>query len=223
MCRFILVFFGPPGVGKGTQAVRLSAELKLPHISTGDLLRDHIKRKTELGKIAENLMNDGQLVPDKIVVGLVSSRLEGKDCQAGVVFDGFPRNVEQDEQLAQALHESNDQVSASFYLAAEDEVVVQRIGGRRTCERCGATSHITFAPTEVEGVCNNCRGKLYQRPDDSPDKVRLRLEAYYAATWHLIEHYRRRGLLQEFDASGRPNAIYKEVLAGALKLQGLNQ
>lgn len=223
MGRFILVFFGPPGVGKGTQAVRLSAELKLPHISTGDLLRDHIQRKTELGKMASKRMNDGQLVPDKIVVGLVSSRLGGKDCQAGVVLDGFPRNVAQDELLAQALHETHDQVAAAFYLAAEDEVVIQRIGGRRTCERCGATSHLTFAPTKAEGVCDKCKGKLYQRPDDSPDKVRLRLEAYYAATWHLIEHYRRRSLLHEFDASGRPDAIYKEVLARALKLQGLNQ
>lgn len=207
--RLVLVFMGPPGVGKGTQAAKLAAELKLPHISTGDLFRDHLKRDTPLGQKAKGFMNSGQLVPDDLVIELVMDRIAGDDCRGGYILDGFPRTTPQADRLAQALAVRGERVSAVLYFDAPREVIVERISGRRTCRACGAISHAVYAPTRTQGVCDVCGGETYQRTDDEPEKVRERLNVYDASTGPLVPYYRDRGLLREFDARGGVEDIYK--------------
>ncbi|MBE7492625.1 MAG: adenylate kinase [Planctomycetes bacterium] len=209
----VLVFMGPPGVGKGTQAAKLAQHLGLPHISTGDLFRDHLKRDTPLGLKAKEFMNAGQLVPDDLVVELVIDRIGAQDCRGGYILDGFPRTVPQADRLAQALAVRGERVSAVLYFDAPREVIVERISGRRTCRACGAISHAVYAPTRVEGVCDACGGQTYQREDDAADKVRQRLTVYDASTGPLVPYYRERGLLREFDARGGVEDIYRGLVA----------
>lgn len=191
MERKILVFLGPPGVGKGTQAAKLSAELKIPHISTGDIFRDHLKRETELGQKAKGFMNEGQLVPDELTIQLINSRIIEDDCEAGYILDGFPRTVAQDIALESVLATRNEKVSAALCFDAPRETVVERISGR---------------------------AKLENRPDDSPEKVRVRLEVYDKETGPLIPHYREKGVLYEFDGVGTVGDIYDKLIAIVIDL-----
>lgn len=221
--RPIFVFVGPPGVGKGTQAALLAADLHLPHISTGDLFRDHLKRDTELGRKAKSYMNSGQLVPDELVVALVKDRTSHEDCASGFILDGFPRTIDQDAALTKGLIESGDRVAAVMYFDAPRDVIIERISGRRTCRACGAISHAVYSPTKVAGVCDACGGETYQREDDGPEKVRARLDVYDAQTGPLVPYYRGLGLLREFDARGSAEQIYlklRQTVADALKQQG---
>ncbi|MCB9893777.1 MAG: adenylate kinase [Planctomycetes bacterium] len=214
----ILVFLGPPGVGKGTQAAKLAADLHLPHISTGDLFRDHLKRKTELGRKAEGYMNEGKLVPDDLVVDLVMDRIGSADCAKGFILDGFPRTVPQDTALEKKLDLRGDKVVAAMYFDAPREVIVERISGRRTCKACGAMSHAKFAPTKQEGVCDTCGGETYQRADDDASKVTERLKEYDNKTGPLVPHYREKGILHEFDARGGVDEIFEQLKA---EIEGL--
>ncbi|MDC1141473.1 adenylate kinase [Planctomycetota bacterium] len=184
MSKKILVFLGPPGVGKGTQAAKLATDLNLPHISTGDIFRDHLKRETELGAKAKAYMNEGKLVPDDLTVALVNTRITQEDCADGYILDGFPRTVAQDDALESVLSERAEKVAAALYFDAPRETVVARISGR---------------------------AELENRPDDSPEKVRVRLEVYDKETGPLVPHYREKGVLHEFDATGTVEDIYAEL------------
>lgn len=206
--KLVLVFLGPPGVGKGTQAAKLAAALKLPHISTGDLFRDHMKRETPLGLKAREYVNAGKLVPDEVTVGLVEDRLQKGDCERGFIFDGFPRTVGQDIELGKLLARRGEKIAAALYFSAPAEVIVERISGRRTCRQCGAISHAKFNPTKVEGKCDLCGGETYQRADDAADKVSKRLEEYAANTGPLVERYKGRGVLREVDGTRGVEEIF---------------
>lgn len=184
MEKLVLVFLGPPGVGKGTQAAKLAAALKLPHISTGDLFRDHLKRDTELGRKAKEFMDGGLLVPDKLVVDLVADRIAKDDCKPGYILDGFPRTVNQSEELDRVLTQRMEGVSAVLYFDAPREVLIERIAGR----------------ARKEG-----------RADDTPETVAKRLEEYDAQTGPLVPHYRDQGLLHQFDAQDKIDAIFAQV------------
>jgi adenylate kinase len=217
--KLVLVFLGPPGVGKGTQAAKLAAALKLPHISTGDLFRDHMKRETPLGLKAKEFVNAGKLVPDEVTVGLVEDRLQKGDCGQGFIFDGFPRTVGQDIELGKVLARRGEAIAAAMYFNAPAEIIVERISGRRTCRQCGAISHAKFNPTKVEGKCDACGGETYQRADDAADKVSKRLEEYAANTGPLVERYRAQGLLREMDGTRGVDEIFEAMSAIVTKIQ----
>jgi adenylate kinase len=217
--KLVLVFLGPPGVGKGTQAAKLAAALKVPHISTGDLFRDHMKRETPLGLKAKEFVNAGKLVPDEVTVGLVEDRLQKGDCGQGFIFDGFPRTVGQDIELAKVLTRRGESIAAAMYFNAPADIIVERISGRRTCRQCGAISHAKFNPTRVEGKCDLCGGETYQRSDDAADKVSKRLEEYAANTGPLVERYRGQGLLREIDGTRGVDEIFAAMSEIVTRLQ----
>lgn len=203
-----LVLFGPPGIGKGTQAARLRDSLGVPHISTGDLLRSHVKRETELGTQAKGFMDAGKLVPDELVIALVADRLEQDDCKAGYIFDGYPRTVEQHRALEKLLNEKSMPVDAVVFFTAPDDVIVGRISGRRVCRNCGAVYHVKFNPSpNGPDTCGECGGELYQRSDDNADSVAQRLSAYREMSAPLLDLYRETGLLHEIEASGSPDEV----------------
>lgn len=203
----IVVLLGPPGAGKGTQAERLAAGLGLVHVASGDLFREALAAQTPLGRQAQQYMERGELVPDDLTVRMVLERVAQPDCQAGVVLDGFPRTVAQAEALDQALAAQGKQVDAVLLIAVSDEVVLERLTGRRICRNCQAPYHIVFNPPAKAGRCDRCGGPLYQRDDDREETVRRRLEVYQAQTAPLISYYRQRGLLREVDGSGDLEAV----------------
>lgn len=212
----IVVLLGPPGAGKGTQAERLAAGMGLVHVASGDLFREALAAQTPLGRQAQQYMERGELVPDDLTVRMVLERMAQPDCQAGVVLDGFPRTVAQAEALDQALAAQGKQVDAVLLIAVSDEVVLERLTGRRICRNCQAPYHIVFNPPAAEGRCDRCGGPLYQRDDDREETVRRRLEVYQAQTAPLISYYRQRGLLREVDGSGDLEAVatrLRQVLA----------
>ncbi len=216
-----LVFLGPPGAGKGTQASRLCADRKWAHVSTGDLLRDAIAAKLEIGIQAQSIMMTGKLVPDEMVLALVEQRLGKKDAADGFVLDGFPRTVRQAEMLETTLAAMKQKLDLVLYFATDRDVVLRRLSGRRICRKCGANFHLTNIPPKREGVCDKCGGELYQREDDKPETVGHRLEVYQHQTAPLIEFYRSRGLLKEISGNlevkeGRA-AIDAEIKALASK------
>lgn len=196
-----LVFLGPPGAGKGTQATRLCADRNWAHISTGDLLRDHVARETELGTRAKSFMDAGKLVPDDLVVKMVAQRLKDDDCRKGFVLDGFPRTVVQAEMLEQTLDAMNRKLDAVLYFATDRDTVVKRLSGRRMCAKCGANYHVTNIPPKQAGICDKCGAELYQRDDDQPGTILKRLEVYEQQTSPLIDFYRKRGLLVDLDGN----------------------
>jgi adenylate kinase len=196
MERFV-VLLGPPGAGKGTQAKLLAQALGIPHVSSGDLFRDHLGRKTELGLLAKKYMDVGDLVPDDVTVGMVIERLDRPDCQRGAILDGFPRTLSQAAALDDALGEQGQRVAAAPLIQVGDEEVMRRLTARRSCRSCGAVYHLVFKPPSVEGVCDVCGGELYRRDDDNPETVRNRLYTYYKETSPLIGYYFAKGLLVE--------------------------
>ncbi len=195
-----VVLLGPPGAGKGTQAKLLAQTLDVPHVSSGDLFRDHLGRKTELGLLAKEYMERGDLVPDDVTVGMVIERLGRSDCQKGALLDGFPRTLSQAAALGSALDEQGQQVSIVPLIQVGDEEVMRRLTARRSCGDCGAVYNLVFKPPQVEGVCDACGGGLYQRDDDNSETVRNRLYTYYKETSPLIGYYFAKGLLN--DVSG---------------------
>ncbi|MFN3406382.1 MAG: adenylate kinase [Caldimicrobium sp.] len=208
-----IVFLGPPGAGKGTQAKILIEKYGIPQISTGDMLREHRAKGTELGKKAQEYMDKGLLVPDEIILGMVKERLSQPDCEKGFILDGFPRTVAQAEALDKILAEMGRKLDFALALVVPDEVLVERLTGRRTCKSCGMMYHIKYKPPKVEGKCDVCGGELYQRPDDNEETVRNRLKVYHESTAPLIDYYRSKGILREIDGSKSIEEITAQLIS----------
>jgi len=212
-----LVFLGPPGVGKGTQAAMLAQADGLPHISTGEMIRDAIKQETDIGRKAKSYVESGGLVPDDIVIAIVGERIAQPDCVRGFLLDGFPRTLEQAEALDRILAEKDGRLDAALYFKAGDEELISRLAGRRICRNCDANYHVKNLPPKREGICDKCGGPLYQREDDKPETVRRRLQVYRAETAGLIDYYRKRGILHEIDAErsvGEVQQTLRRAIAG---------
>lgn len=212
MCNLVLL--GPPGAGKGTQAERISELYGIPHISTGDIFRDNLKRGTELGLKAKEYMDRGELVPDEVVIGIVRNRLSEPDCEKGFVLDGFPRTVAQADALKEMLAGMGKSIHHVLNIQVPDQTVVERLTARRTCRSCGAIYHLKFNPPREEGRCDACGGELYVRDDDREETVRARLEEYRSKTQPLIDYYRAEGLLRDIDGG----ASMEEVLDSIRKV-----
>jgi adenylate kinase len=208
-----LVLVGPPGAGKGTQAQFVSAHLGVPKISTGDIFRANVSEGTELGQQAKKYMDAGDLVPDEITIGMVVSRLEQDDAQNGFLLDGFPRNVPQAKTFDSMLLDAGTPLDVVLELVVDDDEVVRRLSGRRTCRSCGHIWHIDFDPPSGEGVCDICGGELFQRDDDKPETVRHRLEVYYEQTAPLIGYYAEIGVLVGIDAMGPVDDVTERAVA----------
>jgi len=209
-----LVFFGAPGVGKGTQAQRLAAQEKIPQVSTGEILRKSVERGTPLGLRAKGYMDSGMLVPDEVVIGLVREKLTGPECARGYILDGFPRTVAQAEALDRMFKETGtpglDHV-VSFEVSTDE--IIRRLSGRRSCSTCQTVYHIEHDPPKREGVCDKCGGTLVQRADDKPETVLARLKVFDQQTRPLVEYYQEQGLLRRVEATGSIDQVYKQLLA----------
>jgi adenylate kinase len=208
-----LVLVGPPGAGKGTQAQFISAHLGIPKISTGDIFRANVSQGTELGQEAKKFMDAGDLVPDEITIGMVVSRLEEDDARKGFLLDGFPRNVPQAKTFNDLLLEVGTPLDVVLELVVDDDEVVRRLSGRRTCRNCGHIWHLDFDPPSAEGVCDICGGELFQRDDDKPETIRHRLEVYYEQTAPLVGYYAEAGVLVGIDAMGPVDDVTERALA----------
>jgi adenylate kinase len=208
-----IVLLGPPASGKGTQAAQLCEALKLPHVSSGDLFRENIKNKTELGLKAKTYMDRGDLVPDDITIAMVMERLSRPDCVPGAILDGFPRTLAQAEALDRALAARGDRISVVPNITVPDEVLVERVSGRRLCRVCGESYHIRFKPPRQPGMCDKDGGELYQRDDDKPETVRKRLQVYWEQTSPLIEYYRRKGVLVEINGDQAIDSVQAALRA----------
>ena len=206
-----VVFLGAPGVGKGTQAERIAAQCQVAKISTGDLLREAVRNQTALGLEAKRYMDQGNLVPDAVVIGLVREKLVDPSCAKGFVLDGFPRTVPQAEALGTVLASQGialDRV-VNFQVSRED--IVRRLSGRRSCPKCQATFHVDLAPPKVGGLCDRCREPLVQRSDDRRDAIEMRLKVYDEQTAPLVRYYQERGLLVPLDGSGAVDVVFQHL------------
>jgi adenylate kinase len=210
-----LIFLGPPGAGKGTQAKLVAEQYGVPHLSTGDMFREHVRLGTELGRQAKPIMERGDLVPDQIVLGMVEERIARPDCADGFVFDGFPRTLAQAETLNRILEQQDFGEPAVIFFRVADDVLLRRLTGRRTCKTCGAIYNIYDHPPKVEGRCDIDGGELMQRADDKPEVIGERLAAYEKQTKPLVEFYRAQGVLTEIDAAAGIATVSKS-LAGVL-------
>jgi adenylate kinase len=208
-----LILVGPPGAGKGTQAVHLAAHYKIPHISTGDIFRANLKNGTELGKQAQTFMDRGELVPDSVTNEMVRDRLGNNDVANGFLLDGFPRNTNQAQVLDQILVEKKMPLDAVLELKIDNAEIVKRLSGRRTCRGCGASSHVVFEKPKVAGVCDKCQGELYQREDDKEEVVTRRLEIYNDQTAPIVEFYNSTGQLKIISALGDVAEITKKAIS----------
>jgi len=207
-----LVFLGAPGVGKGTQAERIAARFRHPKISTGDILREAVRNKTSLGLEAKACMDQGKLVPDAVVVGIVKEKLAELSCAGGFLLDGFPRTVKQAEELAAVLKTQGQRLDQVVNFTVSREEVVRRLSGRRSCPKCGAVFHVDSAPPKRAGVCDRCGTELVQRSDDRKETVEARLSVYEEQTAPLIAYYRQRDALSEVDGSGSIDEVHARLL-----------
>lgn len=206
-----LVLLGPPGAGKGTQASGIVEQYNVPHISTGDIFRKNIKEETSLGKKVKEILDQGLLVPDELVVEIVEDRLKKDDAVAGFLLDGFPRTENQAAALDKALAQAGSKLDRVINIDVEKEILVERAVGRRICKSCGATYHITFNPPKQQGVCDLCGGELYQRPDDNEETVSKRIEVYLNQTQPLIDYYQKRGLLSTVDGKQDIKKVFADI------------
>jgi adenylate kinase len=191
-----IVVLGPPGVGKGTYSGFLAKKYGIPNISVGDLFRNAIKNQTDLGKRIKSYVSSGDLVPDQIVIELVKSRLEEADCKNGFLLDGYPRTVPQAEAMMQFK-----KIDVALNFVAPDEVIMERIGGRRTCSKCGAIYHVKNVPPTIDGICDRCTGRLVQRSDEKPEVIKNRLNVYREKTKPVVDYLRKKGLVADIDAN----------------------
>lgn len=215
-----LVFLGAPGVGKGTQAERIAARYRLPKISTGDILREAVRNQTPLGLEAKACMEQGRLVPDSVVVGIVKAKLAEPGCAGGFLLDGFPRTVGQAEELSAILSAAGAKLDRVMNVVVPRADVVRRLSGRRSCPKCQAVFHVDFAPPKRDGVCDQCGTALVQRSDDRQEAVETRLTVYEEQTAPLIAYYRQRGLLSDLDGTGKIDDVQARLLS-LLAAQGL--
>jgi adenylate kinase len=206
-----LILLGPPGAGKGTQASRLTEDFGLPYIGTGDLLREHVADCTELGRQAKEHMDSGALVPDDLVIAMILEKVEDEG-DDGFLLDGFPRTVVQADALADELEKMDRRLTAALMISAPDDVVIQRLSGRRQCSE-GHLYHVDFDPPKREGVCDQCGKPLRQRADDDPEKVKTRLATYHEKTEPLIDYYDERGLLRRFDGTQDKVKVHDHIRA----------
>ncbi|KAB3535493.1 adenylate kinase [Alkaliphilus pronyensis] len=207
-----IILMGPPGAGKGTQAVTIANHFNIPHISTGDIFRYNIKEGTELGKKAKSFMDKGLLVPDEIVVAIVEDRLKKDDCQNGFLLDGFPRTVPQAEALDEALDNMKVSLSKVININVDKQILIDRAVGRRICKDCGATYHVKFNPSASGVACEKCGGSLYQRDDDNQETVSTRIEVYLKETLPLIEYYKKTGKLVEIDGQKEIDKVFDDIV-----------
>jgi len=206
-----VVFLGPPGVGKGTQAVRAAAQLGVPAISTGDMFREARAGASPLGEKVRGFMDRGELVPDELVIDMVQERIAREDCAPGFLLDGFPRTVAQADALDGMLREQGRALDAVVALTAPADVILTRLGGRRTCSSCNAPYHVTSNPPAVKDVCDRCQGALITRPDDRDEAIRTRLQVYEDQTAALVDHYRAAGILRAVDGAGSVEEVAARV------------
>ncbi len=211
-----VVLVGPPGAGKGTQAQFIASHLSIPKISTGDIFRANVSGGTELGRRAQAYMERGDLVPDEVTIAMVTDRLQEDDAQAGFLLDGFPRNVPQAETLEKLLSSWDTRLDVVLELVVDDDEVVRRLSGRRTCRRCGRVWHVTFDPPAHPDICDDCGGELFQRDDDREETIRHRLEVYQQQTAPLVSYYADEGILLGIDATGPVEEVTERAL-GALR------
>ncbi len=207
----VIILLGPPGSGKGTQAKMITQELKMPHISTGDLFRYNIKNETDLGKKAQEYMNAGRLVPDELVLEMLFERVGRDDCKKGYLLDGFPRTIPQAESLDKFLNSSVEQTVIS--LTVSDDVIMKRISGRLSCPVCGNVHNKFLSPPKVHDVCDSCGAGLIQRPDDRPEVVQERIKVYLEQTAPLIDYYTAKGTLKTVNGEQDSKAIFEEILS----------
>ena len=208
-----IVLVGPPGAGKGTQAQFIASHLSIPKISTGDIFRANVSGNTPLGQKAKEYMDRGDLVPDEVTIAMVRDRLAEEDAQEGFLLDGFPRNVPQAETLKKILSEMDRKLDLVLELVVDDDEVVRRLSGRRTCRKCGRIWHVAFDPPSKDGVCDNCGGELFQRDDDREETIRHRLEVYQEQTAPLASFYADEGILVGLDATGPVEEVTGRALA----------
>jgi len=205
-----MILLGPPGAGKGTQAEVLSAHFDIPTISTGAMIRKEIKNETELGLAAKKLIEEGQLVSDEVILNMLKVRISEDDCKNGFILDGVPRTIAQAEAI-----KTFAQIDAALSIEVPDEVIIERLGGRRECSTCGATYHVTNKPTKVEGICDKCGKELSIRPDDMPETIKKRLDVYHAQTEPLKQFYSEEGLLRSVDGQKSISEITADMIKAA--------
>ena len=204
-----LILLGAPGAGKGTQAEILCKKLGIPSVSTGHILRAAIKDGTPTGRKAKSYMDAGQLVPDEVIIGIIGERLEQEDCRKGCILDGVPRTIAQ----AEAIEKAGIHIDAVIAIEISEEEILRRMSGRRVCEACGSSYNVEALPPKVEGICDNCGGKLIQRKDDTPETVRERLKVYHKETAPLVDFYAERGLLKKVQVADNKEATNARILA----------
>ena len=207
-----LLILGPPGAGKGTQAVQISKKFDIPHISTGDIFRANIKGNTPLGKKAMEYMNKGELVPDELTCDLVFDRIMQDDAKKGFLLDGFPRNIFQAEKLDEVLKQRNLKLDCVINVSVENSVQIERAVGRRLCKECGATYHIKFNTTKVEGICDECGGSLYQRDDDKEETIKNRIDVYNKSTKPLIDYYTKQNIIANIDGQKDIDVVFDDIV-----------
>jgi len=208
-----IIFLGAPGVGKGTQAAYVARKLNLVHIASGNLFRQAIEQETELGMQAKSYVERGVLGPDELTISMVLERMSAPDCEPGVVFDGFPRNLNQAEALDKALAQQAKAIDKVVYIKVSEEELIKRLSGRWVCRNCQTPYHIISSPPKVWGKCDKCGGELYQRPDDTVEVVKKRLEVYSTQTAPLIDYYSRAGKLLEIDGEGGVDEVGRKIVA----------
>lgn len=207
----VLIMLGPPGAGKGTQAAMLQEKLQIPHISTGELLRDHVRRDTQLGKKAKNYIENGQLVPDALILDMLFARVSQKDCVNGYILDGFPRTLAQAEALQERL--KNRPAPIVINLELSDAKIIERLTKRVVCETCGTPYHLSYSPPKVSGICDKCQGKLIQRSDDTEEVITKRLKVYHEQTAPLIAYYKKKKLLHSVNCDAGKEKVFSQVIA----------
>ncbi|MBN1484993.1 MAG: adenylate kinase [Chloroflexia bacterium] len=213
-----IILLGPPASGKGTQAAQLREFLELPHVASGDLFRENLKNETELGLQAKEYMDRGELVPDDVTIAMVMDRLSRPDCAGGALLDGFPRTIAQARALDAALAAAGHRVALVPCIQVPDDVLVERVSGRRLCPVCGESYHVRFNPPEEPGICDNDGAELYQREDDQPETVRRRLQVYHEQTSPLIDYYRNRGLLIDIQGDQSIEAVQSDLRSAVSKI-----
>ncbi len=212
MASFI-VLLGPPGAGKGTQAEAISEKLHLPHISSGDIFREHFKNQTDLGKLAAGFINKGELVPDDVTIAMIRERLSRPDCHAGALLDGFPRTPPQADALSAMLAEMDGQVNSVPYICVSDDILIERLAGRWICRKAGHVFHDKYNPPHQSGICDIDGSELYQREDDRTETVTRRIRVYMEQTQPLIEYYRQHGVLVEVDGTKPIEQVTHDLLS----------
>ena len=206
------ILLGPPGAGKGTQAKLMIDKWNIPQVSTGDILRAAVREGTELGVEAKGFMDSGELVPDRVVIGIIAERLREEDAAEGFILDGFPRTIPQAEALQEILDDLGRNIDHVISIEVDDEELVTRLTGRRMCKGCGESFHVVFNPSDKEGVCDRCSGELYQRDDDKEQTIRQRLAVYSDQTQPLIAFYEKQGKLRRIDGTGSIEEIFSRVV-----------